>query len=269
MIHSVIDHLFEVFLALLFSEKSLLVIFHDFLWPILKFHDFPGLENDNVQFHDFLGFPWPVRTLRTPIIKKTQILAQHRQTYLFFTILFERQFSLLSPSPYTALSRAGAVIRFLHFLRFPAIFVFRPFCTCTTIFRLGSFCCNIRFNPRRVYHSLFAVSTCDWRATGGCSDLGRFSGPGFCPLNRGGFVKQFFSQGIKAVFDANRRTGTINGRILYKWAKIMSDKVLQKLRNGSLSFTATWDLKGHSSEIEPTLRFFVRLCLLVVYLIET
>jgi len=38
-------------------------IFHDFPWPTLKFHDFPGLENEILKFHDFPGFPWPVRTL--------------------------------------------------------------------------------------------------------------------------------------------------------------------------------------------------------------
>ena len=40
------------------------IIFHDFPWPTPKFHDFPGLENEMLKFHDFLGrFPWPVRTL--------------------------------------------------------------------------------------------------------------------------------------------------------------------------------------------------------------
>jgi len=37
--------------------------FHDFPWPTLKFHDFPGLENEILKFHDFPGFPWPVQTL--------------------------------------------------------------------------------------------------------------------------------------------------------------------------------------------------------------
>ena len=23
---------------------------------IIKFHDFPGMENENLKFHDFLGF---------------------------------------------------------------------------------------------------------------------------------------------------------------------------------------------------------------------
>ena len=29
----------------------------------LIFHDFPGLENENLKFHHFTGFPWPVQTL--------------------------------------------------------------------------------------------------------------------------------------------------------------------------------------------------------------
>ena len=37
--------------------------FHDFQWLKIKFHDFPGLENEILAFHDFPGFPWPVRTL--------------------------------------------------------------------------------------------------------------------------------------------------------------------------------------------------------------
>jgi len=36
---------------------------HDFPWPTIIFHDFPGLETEILKFHDFSGFPWPVRTL--------------------------------------------------------------------------------------------------------------------------------------------------------------------------------------------------------------
>ena len=43
------------------SNKTL--IFHDFQGPTIKFHDFPGLENEILKFHDFPGFPRPVRTL--------------------------------------------------------------------------------------------------------------------------------------------------------------------------------------------------------------
>ena len=37
--------------------------FHDFQGPTIKFHDFPGLENEIHKFYDFPGFPWPVWTL--------------------------------------------------------------------------------------------------------------------------------------------------------------------------------------------------------------
>ena len=37
------------------SNKTL--IFHDFQGPTIKFHDFPGLENEILKFHDFPGFP--------------------------------------------------------------------------------------------------------------------------------------------------------------------------------------------------------------------
>ena len=37
------------------------IIFHDFQRPTIKFHDFPGLENEILQFHDFPSFPWPLR----------------------------------------------------------------------------------------------------------------------------------------------------------------------------------------------------------------
>ena len=35
------------------------LIFHDFQGPTIKFHDFPGLENEIIilKFHDFPGFP--------------------------------------------------------------------------------------------------------------------------------------------------------------------------------------------------------------------
>ena len=43
------------------SDKTL--IFLDFQGPTIKFHDFPGLENEILKFLDFPGFPWSVRTL--------------------------------------------------------------------------------------------------------------------------------------------------------------------------------------------------------------
>ena len=38
------------------------LIFHDSQGPTIKF--FPGQENKILKFHDFPGFPWPVRTLK-------------------------------------------------------------------------------------------------------------------------------------------------------------------------------------------------------------
>ena len=45
----------------IYQTKTL--IFHDFQGPTMKFHEFPGLENEILKFHDFPGFPWPVRIL--------------------------------------------------------------------------------------------------------------------------------------------------------------------------------------------------------------
>ena len=39
------------------------LIFHDFHGPTIQFHDFRGLENEILKFHNFPGFPWPVRTV--------------------------------------------------------------------------------------------------------------------------------------------------------------------------------------------------------------
>ena len=39
------------------------ITFHNFQGPTIKFHDFPGLENEILKFHDLPGFPWPARTL--------------------------------------------------------------------------------------------------------------------------------------------------------------------------------------------------------------
>ena len=47
------------------------LIFHDIQGPIIKFHDFPGLENEILKFHDFPGFPWPVQTRLYTIIDST------------------------------------------------------------------------------------------------------------------------------------------------------------------------------------------------------
>ena len=47
------------------------LIFHDFQGPTIKFHDFPGLENEILKFHGFPGFPWPVQTRLYTIIDST------------------------------------------------------------------------------------------------------------------------------------------------------------------------------------------------------
>ena len=47
------------------------LIFHDFPWPTIKFNDLPDLEDEILQFHDFSGFPWPVRTLKHALVRKT------------------------------------------------------------------------------------------------------------------------------------------------------------------------------------------------------
>ena len=39
------------------------LILHNFKGPTIKFHVFQGLANEILKFHDFPGFPWPVRTL--------------------------------------------------------------------------------------------------------------------------------------------------------------------------------------------------------------
>ena len=39
------------------------LIFHDFHGPKIKFHDFPGLENDILKFHDLPGILRLVRTV--------------------------------------------------------------------------------------------------------------------------------------------------------------------------------------------------------------
>ena len=47
------------------------LIFYDFQGPTIKFHDFPGLENEILKFHDFPGFPWPVQTRLCTITDST------------------------------------------------------------------------------------------------------------------------------------------------------------------------------------------------------
>ena len=41
----------------LLTLQNKTLIFHDFQGPTFKFHDFPGLENEILTFHDFPVFP--------------------------------------------------------------------------------------------------------------------------------------------------------------------------------------------------------------------
>ena len=50
------------------------LIIHDFQGPKSKFHEFPGLANEILKFHNSTGFPWPVST-SLQIMKN-----QHKQT---------------------------------------------------------------------------------------------------------------------------------------------------------------------------------------------
>ena len=50
------------------------LIFNDFQGPKIKFHDFPGLENEILKFHGLPGFPWPVRA--NPTLSSVKKLGQ-------------------------------------------------------------------------------------------------------------------------------------------------------------------------------------------------
>ena len=49
---------FDLFAFLIYPQKVnyFSVTFHDFPWPTLQFHDFAGMENEIIKFHDFPGF---------------------------------------------------------------------------------------------------------------------------------------------------------------------------------------------------------------------
>ena len=51
---------YVISLSLSFTVTNLpdrTLIFHDFQGPKINFHDFPGLENEILKFHDLPGFP--------------------------------------------------------------------------------------------------------------------------------------------------------------------------------------------------------------------
>ena len=56
---------FYAFSSAVTNLSNKILIFHDFQGPTIKFHDFPGLENEMLKFHDFPGFPWPVQVLNS------------------------------------------------------------------------------------------------------------------------------------------------------------------------------------------------------------
>ena len=55
------------------NVPHLTIIFNDFAWPTIKFHDFTGLENEILEFDDFPGFQWLTRT-RSSTCKKVLII---------------------------------------------------------------------------------------------------------------------------------------------------------------------------------------------------
>ena len=65
------------------SNKTL--ICHDFRRPKTKFHDFSGLENEILRFHDFPGFPRPVWTLLLkwpPTPRRGELVVAYRRWLL-------------------------------------------------------------------------------------------------------------------------------------------------------------------------------------------
>jgi len=45
------------------NTPGLTITFPYFPWPTIIFHDFPGLENKILEFHDSPGFHWPIQAL--------------------------------------------------------------------------------------------------------------------------------------------------------------------------------------------------------------
>ena len=54
---------FPFFLSLQMQNSPNYFVFHDLPRPTLKFHEFPGLEKEGLQFQDFQCFPFPMQTL--------------------------------------------------------------------------------------------------------------------------------------------------------------------------------------------------------------
>ena len=81
----------------LFSESIL--FFHDFPWPTLQFHAFPGLENEIIKSYHFPCFPWPVRTQMTclslfqffPLTKALFLAAKSKYYNFYLDVTLDRQ----------------------------------------------------------------------------------------------------------------------------------------------------------------------------------
>ena len=52
---------FYCFDSAMINLPFLILIFHDFPWSTIKFHDLQGLENEILKFCGFPGFPWPYK----------------------------------------------------------------------------------------------------------------------------------------------------------------------------------------------------------------
>jgi len=55
--YSSLSHFVLALSSVVTKPPNKTLIFHDFQGPTIKFHDFPGLENEILKFHDFPGFP--------------------------------------------------------------------------------------------------------------------------------------------------------------------------------------------------------------------
>ena len=75
--------------SMTFHLPNKTLIFHDFQGPTMKFHEFPGFENEILKFHDFPGFPWPVRILEqvTDNLAFTFSYSCRHKTYSYLHLL--------------------------------------------------------------------------------------------------------------------------------------------------------------------------------------
>ena len=57
---------------------------NDFPRPTIKFYDFPALENEILEFHDFPGFQWPIKYPVSALCKKLPNMLSPFHTWLTF-----------------------------------------------------------------------------------------------------------------------------------------------------------------------------------------